>query len=365
MNLSKEFLKMNKISPLSFFAFLQITKKPKQWYRFFIAFVLLVIIFIVLLNFVINPYRTFSHQHFLNQKNIDKYSDRIKHFYISKHSKPSVIMMGTSRIGLYPSEYLSKYIDGRIYNSTLAGSSIEEQSAYLTYYIQKFNLKHIVWSLDFFSFNPDKKPYPAFFTKRLEESFYLPDYAEATFNFKTFLVSLKTIYANIYQIPDIVEKDQPFNDEQIHNNITASLKEYKREKMFLNSQTFLNPKSIDANLNRIKKVVALSVQNGIQLTIYISPVHETHLDMIESLGLNDTYNYMKEQLSFIHPYYDFGTKNSITQNFVDFRDSSHTVKSIGKLIFERIFDTNQTTKNSDFGVYKGFSNDTQTYKGAY
>jgi len=353
---------MNKISLLSFFSFLRVTKKPKQWYRFFIVFVLLVIIFIVLLNFAINPYRTFSHQHFLNQKNIDKYSDRIKHFYISKHLKPDVIMMGTSRIGLYPSKDLSKYIDGRIYNSTLAGSSIEEQSAYLTYYIQKFNLKHILWSLDFFSFNPDKKPYPAFSTKRLEESFYLPDYAEATFNFKTSLISLKTIYANIRETPVIVEKDQPFNDEQIHNNITASLEQYKREKMFLNSQNFLSPKSIDANLNRIKKVIQLSVQNNIKLTLYISPVHESHLDMIESLGLDDTYNYMKEQLSFMHPYYDFGTKNSITQNFLNFRDSSHTVESIGQLIFQRIFDTNHTTQNLDFGIYKKFSNIKQTYK---
>ena len=346
------------MSSFPFLSLLQANKKPKEWYRFFIVLVCLVIIFIVILNIAINPYKTFSHQHLLNQKTADTYSDRITHFYLSKHLKPQVIMMGTSRIGLYPSEYLLKYIDKKIYNSALAGSSIEEQSAYLTYYIEHFNLTHIVWSLDFFSFNPDKKPYPDFSTKRLEESFYLPDYAEATFNFKTSLISLKTIYANIGQIATTVEKDQPFSDKQIQKNIEATLKQYKEGEMFLNSQNFLNPSSIDANLNRIKEVAQLCQKNGIELILYISPVHESHLEMIESSGLGETYSYMKQHLSFVHPYYDFGTKNTITQNFLNFRDSSHTVKSIGKLIFERILDKNLTTQDSDFGIYRKLSNDT-------
>ncbi|MCK9492370.1 MAG: hypothetical protein M0Q24_09775, partial [Sulfurimonas sp.] len=180
---------------------------------------------------------------------------------------------------------------------------------------------------------------------------------EATFNFKTSLVSLKTIYANIVQRATTVEKDQPFSDEQIQKNIEATLKQYKEGKIFLNSQNFLNPSSIDANLNRIKEVTQLCQKNGVELILYISPVHISHLDMIESLGLGDTYNYMKHKLSFVHPYYDFGTKNTITQNFINFRDSSHTVKSIGRLIFERIFDENKTTQNSNFGIYREFSHD--------
>lgn len=268
----------------------------KKWIQYFLLSILITIFTISLINILINPYHTFNHIHRFNHIPHHKYSDRIIHFYTSRHIQPNIILMGTSRIGLYNPQDISKYIRGKPYNSSLAGSSIEEQSAYLEYYIKNLNLRHIVWSLDFFSFNPDKTPYPAFTKQRLESSFYIPDYAEAIFNFKTFSVSLKTFFLNFSQKSEIQNLDQPFNEKQIHSNINATIREYKREKMFLNSKNFQHPRDIDKNLQHIRQIVDLCEKHNITLTLYISPVYYKHLEMFDDLHLAYTYRYLKKSL---------------------------------------------------------------------
>jgi hypothetical protein len=113
------------------------------WLKYFSYIVILVIFIISLFNFIINPYGLFPHSHKLNTIKNHILSDRMTQYYNFKHNKPNVIMMGTSRIGLYPSNYLEKYFPktSKISNMALAGSSIYEQSAYLKSYIQEPSYK--------------------------------------------------------------------------------------------------------------------------------------------------------------------------------------------------------------------------------
>lgn len=259
-------------------------------------------------------------------------------------------MMGTSRIGLYPPKQLHPYLGGKIYNATLAGSTILEQSAYLEFFIESFTPSTIVWSLDFFSFNPDKAPYPSFSKERLLSAIYLDDYMEAIFSFKTLSKSIKTAKESFFSKVD-TEIDQPFTPEQVASNIAHTLNQYATQKDFLYSENFKTPHSIDLNIARVQHIVTLAKKYNVTLILYLSPVYFSHLEMITRTGLGDTYAYWQTSLAKIHPYYNFATINSITKEAMNFRDSSHTVGSIGKLVFGKIFSDENVVTPENFGTF--------------
>lgn len=329
------------------------TIKFKKWSQNFILITLAILIFIGVFNIVVNPYGIFPFNHALNQVKNHKLSDRIVKFYELQYDKPDTIMMGTSRIGLYSPEMLKKYFpNSNIYNASLAGSSIEEQTAYLEYCINVLKVKHIVWSLDFFTFNPSKVPYTDFSYDRLNGKPYFSDYYYSMFNFKSFSDSFKIIESNLQNKLDTkIELDQPFTTVQLRRNIKATLVEYKRDKNFLKSNSFQSPTSIHSGLKKVSRIVILCKKNNIRLDIYLSPVYKEHLEMIEEIGLYSTFKYWKEQLAFIYGYYDFNTINSVTSNELNFRDSSHTVISVGDMIYCKMFDKNCSNVHNDFGKF--------------
>lgn len=73
--------------------------------------------------------------------------------------------------------------------------------------------------------------------------------------------------------------------------------------------------------------------------------------MFYHLNLGNTYEHWKKELSNIFPFFDFSTKNSITNDFRNFIDSSHTKPEIGELIFGKIFDDRGVQVPNDFGIF--------------
>jgi hypothetical protein len=290
-------------------------------------------------------------------------SDRMTFTYEMQHIRPQTLMVGTSRIGYFKSNTLKSYALEPIFNLTLAGSSVYEQRRYIEYAIEHLPIKTIIWSLDFFSFNPTKEPYPSFSEDRLNHRIYLDDYLMSLFSYRTFERSLKTLKINRKQAPfnDNVSEyfeqhlymdvqGQTLSDTEVRKNANFTLKEYAIHKAFLGSKEFQNPQSINPKLAEISYILELCRQKNIQCFIYTSPVFREHLDMIYSLGLSKTYEYWKTELANITPYWDFNTYNSLTENLMNFRDSSHMVSNNGKFIFIKLF--NKTPQGPiDFGYW--------------
>lgn len=309
-----------------------------RWIKLFSLCSVSIIILISLFNWIINPYNVFNHG--LDSKFPDKsnlLSDRMSKFYIANQRKPETIIMGTSRSGLFSEKQLEPYASG-VYNYSLAGSSVDEQAQYIHYMITHHHIKTLVWSLDFFSFNPDKPMDQSFDSQRLNQKYYLNDYFISLFSFKTFHRSTKTLIKNLSSAG--IEQDisgQPYTEKEIDFNIRYTLRSYATEKSFLLSEKFKQPHSIDKKLLSVQRVVDLCEQYNVKCVLYTSPVYHKHIDMIYSLGLGETFEMWKNGLAKIHPYTDFCTHNSITNNKMNFRDSSHVIGDLGKVIFAKIF----------------------------
>lgn len=324
----------------------------RAWTKVFFSASIVIIIIISGVNFIVNPYSVFGHEldHAFSQKP-HVLSDRMSKFYVVNRLKPQSIMMGTSRIGLFPASQLTPYLEEPVYNFSLVGSTIDEQAAYIQYMAKHHQqLKNVVWSLDFFAFNPTKPIDPAFERGRLDQPLYLNDYLASLFSFKTFSRSFKTFKRNLSDPPKSEDLGQPFTQERIEFNIRYILNQYGTDKTFLASESFKNPSSIDSKIDAIRQTLQLCREHNISCVLYTSPVYYQEIDMIYAMGLGDSFEYWKKELSTLQPYTDFCTYSHLSHDTMQFRDSSHVIGNVGELVFARLFSENSSNIPSDFGI---------------
>lgn len=338
----------------------------RTWIRIFVSSIIVIMIPIITINYIVNPYNIFQPNHHTQYNRLKEYiiSERMTYFYEMQFVKPKTLMVGTSRIGYFKSNTLKPYAPSPIFNLSLSDSTVYEQRQYIEYAIKHLPINTIVWSLDFFSFNPTKEAYPDFSEDRLSHGFYLNDYLISLYSYRTFERSLKTLKKNRLQAPfddniseyheqshymDVQGQTLPY--EEIRKNANLTLNEYAEHKNFLNSKEFLLPHSINKKISDVAYIVELCKENNITCLIYTSPVYREHMDMIYDIGLGNTYEYWKRELSSITNYWDFNTYNTLTENIMNFRDSSHMVSDNGKYIFTKLFKAAKNQGPSDFGFY--------------
>lgn len=334
-----------------------------KWVKVFIKTILVIGLFVSIFNYIVNPYNTFNHNfnfnfNYTKEKVI---SDRMTKFYELKHVQPKTILMGSSRVGIFPTEYVEKYVEKPIYNLALAGSSIYEQASYLEYALNNMNLETIIWGLDFFGFNPAKNKKNKEIENRVHRYINYDDYITSLISAKSIKHSISTVKYNIKNkakgsklFADLQYKktiEQEYSESDILKNIEATLKTYSLNKYFLNSNALKEPININNSLKMIKKIVNLAHLRGVKLHIMINPVYKTHLNLYYELGLGNTYSYWKHKLAEITCYYDFLTYNSITNNHLNFRDSAHIRPDLAPLLFGRLFHDDTVKIPKDFGVF--------------
>jgi len=321
-------------------------------------------LFIMTLNFIVNPY------HIFNETMFSKYfpqkshhaSKQMSNFYIAKHSQPQNLMMGSSRIQMFPKTDVQKYLKTSTYNMAMSGATIEEQTQYLGYMIENHKIHNIIWALDFFSFNPDRKNNPNFSYDRLDNSSFIKnDYKTALLSLQTTKNSIKTIQDNLKlfqskkKVKPLYLIKQEFNkkysllaNKTIDQQTEQTLLYYK--KKMLNNQHFTNAQSITKNIKKVQKIIELCQKKNIKLYIYLSPVQSSMLNLYTELGLENTFLIWKKSLQEITSYIDFCTLNSITNNRYNFIDGAHIMPRFSKLIFARIFNDTSVDIPNDFGV---------------
>lgn len=320
-----------------------------KWVKTFFIGSIVIILMVSGINYIVNPYNVFGHgydKYFPNKTEI--LSDEMTKFYVANRLQPKTIMIGTSRIGFFQESQLTPYLDAPIYNLALSGSSIDEQASHIEYMIKHHHIKNIIWSLDFFSFNPTKPINPPFEEKCLSNDPFWNDYLISLFNLKTFNKSIETIKSNYLPSKNNTSKEVP-NKEEIERKIDYTLKEYATKEAFLKSEPFKIPSSIDRKVALVKKTIAYCHENNVSVTLYTSPVYYKHIDMYYSMGLGDTFEYWKKSLADIQPYTDFCVYNSISYDMMKFRDSSHAISNVGELVFIRIFDSKLANSSQNFG----------------
>lgn len=105
--------------------------------------------------------------------------------------------------------------------------------------------------------------------------------------------------------------------------------------------THYSGNTLDSTLKDIQDIVTLCKENNISLTVFMNPIHHT--------TYNDTNKVLLQQFKYslqsITPYYDFSGPNEITNNNLNFLDTSHYTTEIGDYMIKTMLMNNTPSSN--------------------
>lgn len=344
-------------------------KKYRKWSISVVILCLVLIISIVTLNYVVNPYNVFNSPTFkgFNEQKIDSKEYLLKTKVIT-NKKPDTIFLGSSRtrLGLDPS-YYQNIVGEEAYNLGLSSATMYIQLKYLEYaFKNNSSLKRVIIGLDFEAFNQYGTNPSSFTEKRLLANHWnKDDLISNLFTKQALNDSIHVIQENMKQISILTQdsflEDGSHNEQVLldnhqkllnegHNRFYEHLQEY-----LVNEQLLAKYKLSNKNIDYFKQLVNLCKENEFELIVFIQPSHALQWTGIEQLGLWNQLEQWKKEIVQIVPVWDFSGYNSITttstENFNTYSDQSHYRKKVGNLILQRILQIEAENTPTDFGVY--------------
>jgi hypothetical protein len=340
------------------------TNPHKKSFILFLGLTLLALLFILAFNRLIDPQSYFSSPKI---EGLNLYKPEIHSERAILHSKPKVIILGSSRaeVGLDPLD--PSWNQSSVFNLASGGTNIFDSYHYLKHANQHSKVETVYLMVDFFMFNDSRKPY-------FEQDYDFLDSIqlnEPFFNSKTIssLISFQTL------------KDSFIT---LSNQNPASSAQTKYGGRFdITPSTYSKLKSVEGSFFKVhyrnfshqnmlqgfEKIVDFAYLNNIELVIGISPMHSRLLEVVVVSDIWDEFEDWKKRLSKI---LDSQSKQHLKPNFLlfDFADynkfsteeapskknhremrwfieSSHYNYKLGSLVIQRM--SNKNIETTEFG----------------
>ncbi|WP_313893769.1 hypothetical protein [Psychrobacillus sp.] len=344
-------------------------KKYRTWNLAVIILCMLTIVFIVAVNYLVNPYNIFESPTYegFNEQKIETKEYILKEKDLV-NQKPDTIFLGSSRtfLGLDPS-YYKKMVGEKAYNVGLAGASMDVELKYFEYVLKSNpKLKRVIIGLDFEAFNIFGTTPLGFSEERLSSKRWIKeDLFLNLFTIQAFIDSMRVIHENRNNISNLTQdtllEDGSFN-ESVQLNIHQEMLNSGHNRFYEHLQEYLVSEQLLAkyelsnkNISYFKQLVDLCEENQIELIAFIQPAHALQWTGIEKAGLWEQLEQWKKEIVHITPVWDFSGYNSITttsaENFDVYFDQAHYRKKVGNLILHKTLQIDAEKVPSDFGVY--------------
>ena len=337
----------------------------KRWtlYYFIIPFVTITAIFTF--NFVIDPY-SMTNYNLLEIPNKFARDDRVEKVAKLK-SSPAFdnIVLGSSRVYSSNPLMVSKYLGGSTYNAGVGTARVEDDLGFILLLQRLDKLpKNIIIGLDFYSFNEEletnkyflKNEDLNFLNKKIAKKNYIANFL----SIDALRASYKTL-SNFIKHPDAKPRfDKNGASQNASKIFNISLKttdpdkfsneELKKEINFI--KTISYKKISKQRLLYLQKITKIAREHNINLYLYLTPIYGKLLEEIQQdQNLYIQLLKLKQKIRKIHPFYDFMTQNSITNNSAYFNNPTHFTSESGNLIYAKIFHDKNITLPKEFGVY--------------
>lgn len=271
--------------------------------------------------------------------------------------KPTAIFLGSSRLmaGLNPDDFYELRGE-KAYNAGFAGASMEEIYHYFEHALHhQPQLKVVIIGLDLFAFGQHKRPQKDFSLSRLKANI---------FDWKNYLTVLwsQTALKSSYETSQANYFDQPvpyFLPNGFYNPLAFSEKGFLAKddtsyiKMIFENRDFYYGFRLGQDkIGFFKKLVRTCQEKGIELHAFFCPAKALYWRSLNEHGLGPALEKLKQELSAIHPIWDFSGFNCVTQETLQidtplYYECSHFRPQVGRMILEKMF--GHTTEPADFG----------------
>ena len=266
------------------------------------------------------------------------------------------LLFGTSRVELgfaTDSRTLAAYEP--LYNSALPSASMYEQFSYFQHAIlNQNNLKLIIIGLDMDMFlkSNEGRTRGDFEQARLEtKGIRLMEALRINFSLDAVTDSWATVKKN-RQAPDLI-----YYDSNGFRNIEII---GKPDSSFLDTLGYIFDNDTRESLStqalaHLQEIQTICEDAGIELKVFITPSHVTHLEALRLTEKWQLYEDWKREAVQMMPVWDFSGYNSITaepigEQMKNYKDSTHFYPLVGDLILNRLLGYKEEEIPEDFGV---------------
>ena len=312
----------------------------------------------VLLNWLIDPYGFYhpEKRHFFNERPAIGAHQNMTKAQVIRKTNPDIVIVGSSRsdYGIDPTH---NYFSGKqTYNGSLRGVRMREQKNFIVHAVHS-GATHIVWGIDFFTFNAAIAERADFDEDRLynlNKTNKPKSDLETLLSFTTFIDSIETILRH--------DEDTLMNGQNNGANLTTdpvrSDKPSDIRMRYFTKLFFPEPYKLFSldTLDDYKSTLEFLSKNNVKTDIFIAPDHITLLSAIHQSGLMPAYqkwkfniNYLAEKYGF--RIYDFTTVSPITTAGIStdniyYWDMSHYKPSIGNMMLDHLVGEHNLLKAS-------------------
>lgn len=266
-------------------------------------------------NYLTNPFGLFNSP--LDLKKTQAYSrGRILKAHQPLEQKLDALLVGNSRVelGLSPSHPALKALS--TYNIGLPGADISMQSHYAFNVIKNQTIKDLVMSVDFVDFLfTDGTPYrhpPSTYTVRLKNILdigpndqymwhKIKDKSAALFSLDALTSSFTTILSQNSQL-SYMQKDGKMHEGEFFrvvenegiNILFKQKRQNLRAKFEKSDWLVVNPETRSSlHFKNFKSFISEAIKKKINLSLFISPLHESYIEILRETDKLDLFNEWK------------------------------------------------------------------------
>lgn len=339
----------------------------KKWIKILLVLCILGFAFVGFVNYIVDPYG-FNNKVIINKINSKKYSNTLMttrfKANILENGNFDTIMLGTSRIGVINPDIVNKYLNSNTFNLDYPASNTIIQNKFFKYATHYNEIKYLIYSVDFLSFNKNKiikNDFKEFYEleKKIDNFKTISNY-DIYFNIETFSKSIKLVIKNILnkQPNDVIYL--PKNGMREYQNYIEDDKQGKfdiDESISNDIKSYFSPKGFYYNyefsyeyLEHFKNTIEYCKKNNIEVFVYMTPLYSELFDAINSANYYDEFEKFKKEIVKITDFIDFTGHTSITTNKNNYWDASHLKVEKTEEIMKNILNFDSTISQEKIAV---------------
>ena len=248
------------------------------------------------LNITVDPYMVFGVNVFPALAEYRPNKSRIMKAEMVRGESPAVVVLGSSRseTGLDP---LSPHWPGQpVYNLSLTGAELEEIGHVFDYVVREAKPRVMVLGIDLLMFNDERVSRNDF-----ENSRFNPQLKRVEYLFANAL-SHQATDASFELIARSLSGEEPGytpRGRHVEENVIEHRRLFETvllNKFFLEDRTYLDFHYAEHRLDEVRRMAEVCEQEGIELIIFINPVHALQLEAIRLMGLWDMFERWKRDV---------------------------------------------------------------------
>jgi hypothetical protein len=292
---------------------------------------------------------------FNNFKSVQDKNERLFKIYQYERMEPEVVFFGSSRVNYCTPAEWPGVPDDKVYNLGINAAHIPEEKYFFEYALETHQPRIAALGLDLLQFSAVyNKPHEGFSEERLQAvaasplSAFFYKTRETVLSFDAIGLSFDVIEAS-EQKPDDVYHVRGWDTQRLKREFPSPRWKFRQQLYRYHTRTYRKFRQAKQNYRQFGEMVRFAKELGVEVVLYIHPVHADFLTSYDVNGKWRESERFKRRMVAHGPVWDFNYVNDISRDRSNYQDPSHFKADVARKIIE-VLAKDAPIEGLDFGV---------------